>query len=392
MYDKNWMFTVGVVVLIITIIAAILLIIFQYISGLWSRKERFAGGSTISYFRISDSLFYDGKTLDLIQAMNDNGTVFNITPAIRFKDATFVLFETLNIIDTLMNQIDWAKAPNVRWVYGLAGTDMMVSKNMFGLVLKKTLGDEKAALIIPKTYIIADPQDFGLIFKNQTPSTVYIMKKNIQRQEGYYMSNDMDEILKRKSDQGYVVVQEMLQNPYLIGGRKINMRVYLLVVIGEDGKSNWYAYNDGFMYYTPKPFRPYSTNPDEVITTGYIDRQIYKDHPLTFKDLAHTLGADSFTHLFNNIMSALSTVKTIYAPLFEAQNKPTRPKGAKFFLIYGADIAPDNRLNVTIMEINKGPDLTYKDDRDKEVKLNMVREALEIVNMGARTTSNFVPI
>lgn len=88
MYDKNWMFTVGVVVLIITIIAAILLIIFQYISGLWSRKERFAGGSTISYFRISDSLFYDGKTLDLIQAMNDNGTVFNITPAIRFKDAT----------------------------------------------------------------------------------------------------------------------------------------------------------------------------------------------------------------------------------------------------------------------------------------------------------------
>ena len=33
-----------------------------------------------------------------------------------------------------------------------------------------------------------------------------------------------------KNDYPYVVVQELLQDPYTISGRKINLRVYVLVV------------------------------------------------------------------------------------------------------------------------------------------------------------------
>ena len=38
------------------------------------------------------------------------------------------------------------------------------------------------------------------------------------------------------------------------------------------------------------------------------------------------------------------------------------------FQIFGADIAPDENLNVTIMEINKGPDIGFKDERDGNLK------------------------
>ena len=51
------------------------------------------------------------------------------------------------------------------------------------------------------------------------------------------------------------------------------------------------------------------------------------------------------------------------------------------FNIFGIDIAPDESLNVKIMELNKAPDLSYKDDRDANVKLNMVKDMMNLVGI-----------
>ena len=53
-----------------------------------------------------------------------------------------------------------------------------------------------------------------------------------------------------------------------------------------------YVYNDGFMYYTPRIWKPKSRNLNEIITTGYIDRQVYVDNPLTIKDFGLFIGRD----------------------------------------------------------------------------------------------------
>ena len=42
-------------------------------------------------------------------------------------------------------------------------------------------------------------------------------------------------------------------------------------------------------------------------------------------------------------------------------------------------MAPDEDLNGTIIEINKGPDIGFKDDRDGNVKKKMVEDAFNIV-------------
>jgi len=50
------------------------------------------------------------------------------------------------------------------------------------------------------------------------------------------------------------------------------------------------------------------------------------------------------------------------------------------FQLFGADLAPDANLGVKLMEINKGPDLDAKDERDKQVKLNVQRDIFTIVD------------
>ena len=42
------------------------------------------------------------------------------------------------------------------------------------------------------------------------------------------------------------------------------------------------------------------------------------------------------------------------------------------FILLGADIAVDENINLLLMEINKGPDMTFKDNnRDKDLKLKL---------------------
>ena len=45
------------------------------------------------------------------------------------------------------------------------------------------------------------------------------------------------------------------------------------------------------------------------------------------------------------------------------------------------DVAPDNNLNVKVMEINKGPDLSAKDDKDDKVKNKVSEDVFRTVGL-----------
>jgi hypothetical protein len=175
-----------------------------------------------------------------------------------------------------------------------------------------------------------------------------------------------------------VVCQDLLQDPLVVGSRKVNIRIYLLIVVDESNSVSFYMYEDGFMYYTPTPWTPNTTLISTNVTTGYIDRQVYVDNPLTLVNLMTLLGKVPGDLLMNNIKSKLARVCSIYSDNFKTSNA-TYP--GKKFQIFGCDIAPSATLDCTIMEINKGPDLSYKDDNDKAVKLEMVKNALRLVGI-----------
>jgi hypothetical protein len=184
----------------------------------------------------------------------------------------------------------------------------------------------------------------------------------------------------------YVVCQELLQNPYLVNGHKINIRQYVVVAIKH--KCRFSLYNDGFMYYTPKKFIKDSIDKDRHITTGYIDRKIYQTNPMTLKELYKLMNPQEAKKLRSNITRLFKYVAKCYEP-HVVKNDSNHHLN---FVILGCDVAVDNTLGCKIMEINKGPDLTYIDTRDKAVKYNLVKDTLHKIGLIQSPQKNFIDL
>jgi len=282
---------------------------------------------------------------------------------------------------------------NYQRIFVLNNCDEITAKNALWDNLVKTYGRNGAIEMMPSTYLLYDKNDKELFEQEYDPDKIYIMKKNIQRQEGLLITRDKEKILDGYKDD-YVVVQELLQNPYTINGRKINMRIYLLVIC-KDGEIGAYAHRNGFMYYTKEPFEKNSLKDEHNITTGYIDRKVYEESPLTLLDLRKyfddhdrklssaeiTLLSQRIrlsTHIFNDIKKLLNKV------IVSVKNKICNKKELQnniMFQIFGVDVALNDELVPQIMEINKGPDLGFKDDRDKDVKLSMIEDMFKVLKV-----------
>ena len=50
------------------------------------------------------------------------------------------------------------------------------------------------------------------------------------------------------------------------------------------------------------------------------------------------------------------------------------------FQLFGCDIAPDKDLNVRLLEMNKGPDFKPKDERDKNVKMKVHGDIMDLID------------
>jgi len=282
--------------------------------------------------------------------------------------------------------------------------DQLVGKNTIWKNLVDSYGRDKATKMMPRTYVLSDEDDMKLFDQEFTPKKLYILKKNIQRQEGLLITNKKKEILKGINDK-FVIVQELLQDPYLIDGRKTNMRFYLLIVCKE-GEIDAYVHNDGFMYYTAKKFKQGCKESGPNITTGYIDRKVYEENPLTHKDfrayldnhdrilspaeinvLAHRQKISN--HVFNSIYKLISTV---VEGLDTKICQNSKLDNVITFQLFGVDIAVNDQLQPQIMEINKGPDLGAKGPRDKKVKYGMVEDMLKIMKILPGINHGFIKV
>jgi hypothetical protein len=269
--------------------------------------------------------------------------------------------------------------------------DEMVAKEWLWINVKKHYGTTFAKSLMPNSYVLYDQADLKRFENEYDPSKIYIMKKNIQRQEGLKITKNKNEIMNGFKDL-YVVVQELLQNPYLISGRKTNMRFYVLVVCKEN-ELNVYAHKDGFMYYTKGKFVKNSLEVDPNITTGYVERKVYQENPLTHDDLRDYLDDNGRQGLlpaeqyirsqglkvsqvcFNRIYHLL---RTVYTSFVGRICKPGKLSNNLSFQLFGVDIAVDDELNCSIIEINKGPDLNAKDTRDSELKHGVFQDILNL--------------
>jgi len=344
--------------LIILLLVSILIILgFYYI---YTTAQYNNSIDNILVFRINDDLNYDLKSLPIPKYLH-------MEMSETYNEANLLLFQSLNKIENILPKISLPK--NIHSIYAFKGIDDIANKANLAMKIRNVKPD-----LIPKSYILYNVSDLYQLKNDMNGSKYFIFKKNVQQQEGLYITKDVNDINKLYKNY-YVIAQEILQDPLIIANRKVNIRIYILI-ISFKGNTKFYMFNDGFMYYSPSEWQPNTDSYDINITTGLKDRKIYEDNPLTYKDLQTHLGKEKALILNNNIENAMKTVKECFGNIISRKNKWMR---CKCFQIMGCDIAPDSKLGVKIMEINKGPDLRFKDARDGALKQNLTSDSFNLV-------------
>jgi len=126
----------------------------------------------------------------------------------------------------------------------------LLVKIKFGETLVSCYGRNEASKYMPESYVLHDKDEMVLFKQRFQPTTIYILKKMFNVKEGLKLTSNLNEILSSLME-NYRVVQKYMTDLYLINRRKVNLRIYLLVVI-KNGYKYFYISHIGKCIYTKK--------------------------------------------------------------------------------------------------------------------------------------------
>ncbi|NXG38180.1 TTLL9 polyglutamylase, partial [Dromaius novaehollandiae] len=182
------------------------------------------------------------------------------------------------------------------------------------------------------------------------------------------------------------VAQRYIENPYLIGGRKFDLRVYVLVTSYIPLKA--WLYRDGFARFSNTRFTLNSIDDHYIhLTNVAVQRTAPGYDPekgckWMIQQLRQYLtakhGAESVEVLFadmdNIFIKSLQSVQKVII------------SDKHCFELYGYDILIDQDLKPWLLEVNASPSLTASSQEDYELKCHLLKDTLHIVDMEGRLT------
>jgi len=264
--------------------------------------------------------------------------------------------------------------PSKKYIFGINGCDTIVSKNKIWESLANCYGRKEASRLMPESYVLNDIEELQIFMQdfNIKDDNIYILKKNIQRKEGLKLTRDYDEILNGWKDD-YRVAQKYITNLFLINGYKVNLRIYLLIVI-KDNKITFYLSNKGKCIYTNKKYNDNDLDFESNITSYNLDMSIYNKNPRDFIQLRKYIDnnildiPNAGNYFFKKIDSLMTKIsKCLANNLYQSKNI----KGSVTFQLFGCDVIFTDDLHPYLLEMNKGPDMIPRDDIDEDMKSNI---------------------
>lgn len=283
-----------------------------------------------------------------------------------------------NDVEKELRSIEMRGNVENKFIFGVNGCDKIVSKNELWRQLRECYGREKASRMMPETWILADPEEMK-DFRKKYNGEMYILKKNVQRKEGLLLTQQI-KVIENAHQQDYRVVQRYMKSVFLVGKRKVNLRIYYLIVV-QGKKISFYMSNIGKCIYTNKDYNSDNSDFESNITSYHLDINIYKTHPLTFDDLRkyinHTGLEDKGKLLFDRIRVLMRDVsQCIEKNIYQSLNL-----GGISFQLFGVDVIFDDRMHPYLLEMNKGPDMHAKDAMDYKLKNKVQRDMFEKVGI-----------
>ncbi|XP_066240221.1 probable tubulin polyglutamylase TTLL9 isoform X4 [Saccopteryx leptura] len=267
--------------------------------------------------------------------------------------------------------------------------------------LEREAGKLEAAKcdFFPKTFEM--PGEYHLFVEEfrKNPGITWIMKPVTGSQgKGIFLFRRLKDVMDWRKDSKFLddqkeempvehyVAQRYIENPYLIGGRKFDLRVYVLVMSYIPLRA--WLYRDGFARFSNTRFTLSSIDDQYVHLTNVAVQKLSPDyHPekgckwmlQRFRQyLASKHGPEAVETLFSDMDNIfIKSLQSVQKVIISDKH---------CFELYGYDILVDQDLKPWLLEVNASPSLTASSPEDYELKSCLLEDTLHVVDMEARLT------
>ncbi|XP_060835635.1 polyglutamylase complex subunit TTLL1-like [Rhopalosiphum padi] len=246
---------------------------------------------------------------------------------------------------------------------------------------------------IPVTFLL--PADYSLFveeYRKVGPST-WIMKPVGKSQgTGIFLINRLSKLKKWSRDTKYqnfntstikesYVISKYINNPLLIGGKKFDLRLYVLVTSFRPLKA--YLFKSGFCRFCTAKYNTSVTDIDNLLihlTNVSIQKQADEYNTMHGGKLSvqnlrlfleSTRGKTVTDELFDNIVWLI--VHSLKSVSYIMTND------RHCFECYGYDIIIDDNLKPWLIEVNASPSLAATTGNDRILKYQLIDNMLNIV-------------
>ncbi|XP_039456515.1 probable tubulin polyglutamylase TTLL1 isoform X1 [Oreochromis aureus] len=247
---------------------------------------------------------------------------------------------------------------------------------------------------VPVTFML--PADYNLFVEEfrKNPSSTWIMKPCGKAQgKGIFLINKLSQIKKWSRDsrtstfvaassgkEAYVI-SLYIDNPLLIGGKKFDLRLYVLVTTYRPLKC--YMYKLGFCRFCTVKYTPSTSELDNMFV--HLTNVAIQKHGDDYNHvhggkwtvsnlrlyLESTRGKEVTNRLFDQIhWIVVQSLKAV---------APVMNNDKHCFECYGYDIIIDDKLKPWLIEVNASPSLTSSTANDRILKYNLINDTLNIV-------------
>nr|XP_020473570.1 probable tubulin polyglutamylase TTLL9 isoform X2 [Monopterus albus] len=272
--------------------------------------------------------------------------------------------------------------------YELTRKNLMV-KNLkrYRKNLERDIGRMEASRwdFFPCTFAL--PSEYHLFVEEfkRSPGSTWIMKPAAKSQgKGIFLFRKLKDIIDWKKDgtrseeqkdaaqvESYVA-QRYIENPYLINGRKFDLRVYVLVTSETSLK----------FPNSPKCFFPDMHLTNVAVQKTAPDYDPVKGCKWQIQQLRRYLTAKHGREMVETLFKEMDNI--CVCSLQSVQKVIINDKHC--FELYGYDILLDQNLKPWLIEVNASPSHTPSSQEDYEMKYRLLEDTLNVVDMEGRLT------
>ncbi|XP_076242284.1 putative tubulin polyglutamylase TTLL9 [Calliopsis andreniformis] len=298
----------------------------------------------------------------------------------------------------------YQKIPHFRNHYELTRKNFLyrnLKRYKKSLLKSKKIAEAELCDSMPLTFEL--PNDYRLFAEeyHKQPGATWIVKPAGRSQgRGIFLFRKLKDLAEWRTREFGIqpmempaetfIVQRYVENPYLLAGRKFDLRIYALVTSFHPLKA-WLA-REGFARLSAELFDLDNIDDSRVHLTNMaiqlkIDGHEKKEElkkgckwalirVREFLTARH--GAEAVEALFQRIAGV------IMASLLAVQ--PVIMQGRNSFELYGYDILLDEDLTPWLLEVNASPALTGTDTEDYRLKFDLLDDTLNVLDFEGRFT------